>query len=303
MHADEVDIDAALVHELVAAQFPEWADLPLIPVASAGTDNAMFRLGSEMAVRLPRYGGAVSQVEKEQQWLPRLAPHLPLAVPVPLAQGSPGEGYPWSWSIYGWLDGKPATDAPMTDPAQAAGALADFVGALQGIDPEGGPAPGAHNSSRGLPLSLRDEGTRAAISSLAGSLNAKAATAAWEADSGAPRWRGPGVWLHGDLQPANLLVVAGRPSAVIDFGCLAVGDPACDVMAAWSILTAETRPLFRDALMVDDATWARARGLALSVSLVCLPYYRDTNPGLCAIARRTISEVLADHGATGPQRQ
>ncbi|GIK38091.1 MAG: hypothetical protein BroJett011_19240 [Chloroflexota bacterium] len=294
MHDDEVDITASLVARLLTAQFPQWAELPLKPVSSAGTDNALYRLGTDLVVRLPRIPGAAGQVTKEQQWLPRLAPFLPLAVPLPLAQGNPGEGYPWPWSVYRWLDGETAILERIADPGQAAIDLAQFITALQQIDPTGGPSPGAHNSFRGVPLATRDVSTRAAIASLDGTLDTVAAIAVWEAALQTPAWSGPPLWIHGDLQAGNLLAVQGRLSAVIDFGCLGVGDPACDVMAAWLYLPAETRDLFRAALSVDDATWVRGRGWALSVGLIALPYYQNTNPVLAGIARRAIAEALAD---------
>ena len=295
MHADEVNTDAALVGRLIAAQFPHWADLPIAPVPSAGTDNALYRLGDGMLVRLPRIHSAVGQVAKEHEWLPRLAPLLPLAIPVPLAKGTPDDGYRWEWSVYRWLEGENATSERIADPSQAATELARFVAALQRIDLTGGPPPGAHNSFRGVPLAARDLETRVAIEALHGTIDAGAATAAWEEALEAPASNGPLVWIHGDLQSGNLLAVQGRLTAVIDFGCLGVGDPACDVMAAWTYLSAETRDAFRAALTVDDATWARGRGWALSFGLIALPYYQVTNPVLAGIARYAIDEVLADH--------
>jgi aminoglycoside phosphotransferase (APT) family kinase protein len=299
MHADEIETDVPLVGRLLAAQFPQWADLPIEPVTSAGTDNAIYRLGDDMAVRLPRIHWATGQVDKEHQWLPRLAPFLPLAIPVPLAKGEPGEGYPWHWSVCRWLEGENATIERIADPRQAATDLAQFIAALQRIDATGGPSPGPYNSSRGVPLAIRDSQTRAAIATLHGIINADAVTATWEAALQAPAWRGPPVWIHGDLQSGNLLAQQGRLSAVIDFGCLGVGDPACDLIVAWNLLSAETRDVFRAALPVDDATWARGRGWALSVGLIALPYYQTTNPVLAGISRRAINEVLADHQANG----
>lgn len=294
MHDDEVDTSPSLVKRLLTAQFPQWAALPIEPVLSAGTDNALYRLGRDMAVRLPRIAWAVGQVDKEQRWLPALAPRLPLAIPAPLAKGEPGEGYPWHWSVYQWLEGENAILERMADPAQAAAQLAQFITALQRIDPTGGPLPGAHNSSRGVPLALRDAQTRAAIASLHDTLDTDAVTAAWETALRVPAWNGPPVWIHGDLQSGNLLAQQGRLSAVIDFGCLGVGDPACDLQVAWNLFSAEPRKIFRAALPVDAATWARGRGWALSVGLIALPYYRDTNPVLAGISRRAIEEVLAD---------
>ena len=295
MHVDEMDIDASLVRRLLAAQFPQWADLPIKPVPSAGTDNALYRLGDDMAVRLPRIQWATGQVDKEQRWLPKLAPLLPLAIPVPLAKGVPSEGYPWHWSVYWWLEGENATIERIADPVQAATELAQFIADLQRIDPTGGPPPGPHNSSHGVPLAMRDTHTRAAIATLHGTLDTDAATAAWEAALQSPAWSGPPVWIHGGLQSGNLLAQQGRLSAVIDFGCLGVGDPACDLQVAWNLLSTETRNVFRAALQVDDATWARGRGWALSVGLIALPYYQSTNPVLAGIARCAIAEVLADH--------
>lgn len=295
MHADEVCTDIPLVRRLLAAQFPQWAGLPLAPVPSGGTDNAIYRLGSSMAVRLPRIHWATAQVEKEQHWLPRLAPHLPLAIPTPLAIGTPGEGYPWHWSVYRWLEGENATPERLTEPCQAAAQLAQFIISLQRVDAAGGPLAGPHNFSRGVPLALRDDSVRAAIQALHGTLDTQAAIAAWEAALQAPAWHGAPVWVHGDLQPGNLLAQEGRLSAVIDFGGLGVGDPACDLLVAWNLFSDQSRDAFRAALVVDDATWARGRGWALSVGLIALPYYLDTSPAMVSYARHTIAQALADH--------
>jgi aminoglycoside phosphotransferase (APT) family kinase protein len=300
MHADEVHTDAALARRLVEAQFPQWAGLAVEPVASSGTDNTIYRLGGELAVRLPRRSHNVGQLEKERRWLPVLAPLLPLAVPRPLAAGAPGAGYPFTWSIFTWLEGETATLERLADPARTANDLARFVAALQRIDPEDGPPPGRHNSFRGVPLSTRDEPTRRAISSLSGSIDAGAAASIWDAALRAPGWTGPPVWIHGDLDSRNLLVREGRLSAVLDFGCLGVGDPAYDVMVAWKLVPAEARDAFRTELSVDAATWARARGLALSQALIALEYYTlETNPVLVREAQRWTAEVLADRPSTG----
>jgi aminoglycoside phosphotransferase (APT) family kinase protein len=300
MHSDEVFTDESLVQRLLAGQYPEWADLPIRSVDSAGTDHALYRLGADMVVRLPRIGRVIEQVAKEQRWLPVLAPLLPLAIPTPLAVGAPGEGYPWHWSVYRWLEGENATFERLAAPREAATQLARFVAALQRIDPTGGPAPGSHNFHRGVPLARRDALTREALNALHGRIDVAAATRAWEAALDAPAWDRPPVWIHGDLQAGNLLAVKGRLSAVIDFGGLGVGDPACDLIVAWNLLSSDTRDVYRSALGVDDATWARGRGWALSTALVGLPYYRDTNPEFVRNAERTIAEVLAD-GAARPR--
>ena len=293
MHVDEVTTDASLVRRLLAAQFPHWAGLPIAPVPSAGTDNALYRLGNEMAVRLPRIHWAVDDVKKEQRWLPRLAPFVPLAIPAPLAMGAPGEGYPWHWSVYRWLEGENVPGEQIVDLQQAAIDLAQFLSALQTIDISGAPL----GSSRGQPLRTRDEDTRAAIAALGGMIDTDAATKAWEAAVRAPDWDRSPVWFHGDMLPGNVLFDHDRVSAVIDFGAAGVGDPACDLMIAWSLFSGESREVFRAALAVDDATWARGRGHALSQALIFIPYYLDTNPVGVARAWRAVDEVLADAAA------
>jgi aminoglycoside phosphotransferase (APT) family kinase protein len=293
MHADELDIDVQLVHRLVVSQFPHWADLPLAPVPSAGTDNAIYRLGAELVARLPRSPSRVAPLVNERTWLPRLG-SLPLAVPVTVAEGDPGEGYPWTWSIYRWLEGDNPTLDSVADLERAAIDLAEFVRALQRLDPTGGPPPGEHNFGRGEPLVRRDDATRTAIASLHDELDVGAVTEVWDAALRATPWSGPPLWIHGDLSAGNLLVRDGRLAAVIDFGCVGVGDPACDLMIAWTFLVSEARAVFRSALAVDDATWARGRGWALSTALIALPYYVDTNPVMVRGARHTIAEVLAD---------
>jgi aminoglycoside phosphotransferase (APT) family kinase protein len=294
MHADEVQTDAALVGRLLAAQFPQWAELPIQPVPSWGTDNALYRVGDDMVARLPRIERTVGTLRKERVWLPRLAPLLPLGVPVPLADGSPGEGYPFEWSVYRWLPGEDATVRRVTDPGRLATDLASFVAALQQIDPAGGPGPGKHNFLRGEPLVARDAPTRAAIASLHAAIDVDAVTAVWEAALLTPEWDRPPVWIHGDLDARNLLIDAGCLSAVIDWGCLGVGDPACDAMVAWKALSADARDVFRAALSIDDSTWARGRGWALSQAVSALAYYTmETNPVLVVEARRWLAEVLA----------
>jgi aminoglycoside phosphotransferase (APT) family kinase protein len=243
MLANDVDTDVPLVRRLLTAQFPQWGDLSIEPVPSDGTDNALYRLGDELVVRLPRIPSAVA------------------------------------------------------DPTGTATDLARFVAALQRVDPTGGPSPGEHNSLRGVSLTTRDRGTRAVIATLDDTFDTDALTAAWDAAVQTPPWHGPGVWLRGDLQAGNLLAMDGRLSAVIDFGCLGVGDPACDVTAAWLYLPTEARATFRDELEVDDATWARGRGWALSLGLGAVTYYERSNPVLAGIARRAIHAVLADHAS------
>jgi aminoglycoside phosphotransferase (APT) family kinase protein len=262
-------ITTDLVSRLIAAQFPQWADLPVIPVELDGWDNTTFRLGDDLAVRLPSAEAYVQQVDKEHRWLPVLAPRLPLPIPRPVARGVPGSGFPRPWSVYRWLAGEHATIDRVEDLARFATDLADFLTALYELDPDGGPEPGEHNFFRGGPLAVYDSETRVAIAALNAEIDADAATEVWEAALAAT-WPGPPVWIHGDVTAANLLVADSRLSAVVDFGCSAVGDPACDTTIAWTFFFGGSRELFRSRLPVDEATWARGRGWALWKALITL---------------------------------
>jgi aminoglycoside phosphotransferase (APT) family kinase protein len=298
MHADEVDTGADLVRRLLADQHPQWAGLPIEPVVPMGTDNALYRVGDGLVARLPRRPGSARRLERERRWLPRLAPHLPLEVPTPVAEGGPSDGYPFTWSVYTWLEGQSATPDRVRDAGRLADDLAALVSALQRVDASSGPPPGPENAWRGVPLSERDEQARASIADLAGEIDADAVTAAWETALNAPEWGRPPVWFHGDLDSRNLLARDGRLSGVLDWGCAGVGDPACDVMVAWKLFGGGGREAFRSALGVDDAAWARARGWVISQAVIALAYYtEETNAVLVAEARRWLAEALADHAA------
>ncbi len=260
--ASPVEIDAGLVGRLIAQQFPDWADLPVQAVEPGGWDNRTFRLGDDKLVRLPSGPGYVGQVEKEQAWLPRLAAALPLPIPAPLAQGRPGAGYPWIWSVYRWLPGTALIGADPVDRVALARDLAGFLVALRSVETAGAPGPGAHNFERGGDLSVYDGETLSGIEKLAARIDRGEALRLWQ-EALASRWTGPPVWLHGDIAPGNLLVEHGRLSAVIDFGGCAVGDPACDLVMAWTWFDGESRAVFRESIDLDPATWARARGWAL----------------------------------------
>ena len=290
MHADEVHIDASLVRRLVAGQFPRWADLPVSAVRSTGTVNAIYRLGDRLCVRLPRVREWAEDLDREWRWLPKLAPHLPLRLPEPVAKGRPAGPYPFSWAIYGWIDGRPYSDELVDDERRAAGDLARFVAELRRIDPVAGAPRGGRE-----PLRELDTATRSALESARGVIDANAATATWERALEAPAWTGKPVWVHADLLRPNLLVHEGRLRAVIDFGGVGVGDPAADVIPAWSVFGRDGRETFRDALNVDDGAWSRARGFALHQAAMIIPYYAETNPDFAALARRTVEEVISDH--------
>lgn len=296
-HFARDDIDTDLVRRLVAGQFPRWVGLPVQPVAVSGWDNRTFHLGDEMTVRLPSAAGYIEQVEKEHRWLPVLAPLLPLPIPVSLARGVATEGYPWPWSVYRWLDGETARLDRISDLDAFATGLAGFLVALQAIDPTGGPLPGPHNFERGCPPAFYDAETRRAIGALDGEIDAGAATAVWEAAL-ASTWLGAPVWFHGDVAEGNLLVRDGRLSAVIDFGVMGVGDPACDLVIAWTLFSGSSRKAFRAARGLDDATWARGRGWAIWKALITLVGQIETDSETANEAHRVIDDVLGDHRLT-----
>jgi aminoglycoside phosphotransferase (APT) family kinase protein len=288
MHDGELDIDADLVGRLVAAQFPQLAGLPISAVSSTGTVNAIYRLGDDLCARLPRIRRWAQDLEKEWRWLPKLRPCLSLRVPEPVTKGNPTSQYPFCWAIYRWIDGQAYSDELVADEQQAAADLAQFVTELRRIDPGGGAPRGGRR-----PLRELDAETRAAIKSVDNVIHG-AAIAAWDLALQAPPWRGPPVWIHADLLRPNLLVDGGRLRAVIDFGGAGIGDPAADVIAAWSVFGSAGRAKFRAILGVDDGTWTRARGIALHQAAMIIPYYRETNPRLVALARRTVEQILAD---------
>lgn len=289
MHDGEIDIDAELVRRLLAAQFPHLAGLPIWPVRSTGTVNAIYRIGDDLYARLPRLAAWAQDLEREWRWLPVLAPKVSLRVPEPVLKGEPSSAYPFAWAVYGWIDGQPFSDELVDDERRAAEDLAQFVLELRRTDPVVGAPPGGRP-----PLGEHDAGTRAAIESARGVIDSDAAIAAWDHALEAPVWNGTPVWVHADLLRPNVLVHDGRLCAVIDFGGVGVGDPAADVIAAWSVFGPIGRGVFRAALDVDDGTWNRARGFALLQAAMIIPYYGETNPGFVGLAKRTIEQIVAD---------
>ena len=288
-----MEIDETLVRHLIASQFPEWLGLPIKPVKLGGWDNRTFHLGEGMTVRLPSAQRYEAQVEKEQHWLPQLALLLPLPIPTPLAMGRPNEIYLWRWSVYKWIEGDIASLEGIRDLPQFAVALAEFLTDLQQVDTTGAPPPGNHNFFRGGQLSTYDAETRQALLAVKGKIDFQKATSVWEIAL-ASEWNRPPVWIHGDIASGNLLVREGRLSAVIDFGCMGVGDPACDLVIAWNFFAGESRDAFISALSLDADTWERGRGWALWKALITLVQQVGVDDAGAERTKRIIDEILTD---------
>lgn len=260
-------IDATFVQRLVSDQFPDWANLPVSPVAESGWDNHTFRLGEDMLVRLPSAAHYAAQVHKEQAWLPRLAAELPVSIPAPLACGGPALGFAWSWSVYGWIEGVTASTTDLADDAAFGADLARFLVALNRVDASGGPVAGRHNFHRGGALAVYDDQARRAVAAIDDPRLQSHAEAIWERALSSA-WLGSPVWLHGDFAPLNILVRSGRLAAVIDWGAAGVGDPACDLAIAWTFLRSDARRAFAAGLPYDRQTWERGRGWALWKAMI-----------------------------------
>ncbi|MGI8416181.1 MAG: aminoglycoside phosphotransferase family protein [Nakamurella sp.] len=293
MHADQVDISEEVVAGLVDSQFPEWRDLPVRPVLSHGTVNALFRLGDELVLRFPLQPSLDpalrDELVDEQRNTALLAPHLPVPVPEPTALGEPGDGYPGPWTAYRWIPGEIVSIDSIRDPEALALDLAAFVRALHGVDTGGRVGP---KRGRGGPLHVNDELVRRCIVQSVDLVDAVALERAWERCLVAAVGEWSKVWIHADLMPGNLVMRDGLLAGVIDFETVRIGDPAVDLMPAWNLLPAYARDTYRRALGVDDATWERGRGWAIVQAIVALPYYVHTNPVMADTARHTIASVL-----------
>jgi aminoglycoside phosphotransferase (APT) family kinase protein len=288
-------IDEILVKRLIACQFPEWKDLPIQSVALQGWDNRTFRLGDQMLVRLPSAEEYVRQVQKEQKWLPLLAPYLPLSIPVPIAIGQPGEGYPWNWSIYQWLEGESANLVKLDeeDLSEIARELSLFLKKFHEFDAEGAPAPGLHNWWRAAHTSVYDVETRSLIQKLSPQIDAVSALALWE-KAISSKWNKDPVWVHGDMSSGNILLKDRKLTAVIDFGCMGIGDPACDLTSAWTFFKNESREAFKKGMDLDEETWERARGWALWKALYQLSECEDKSSLKALEQKRIIEDVLRE---------
>ena len=286
-------INEMLVHDLIVEQFPQWQHLSIRQVLPGGWDNRTFRLGEQLLVRMPSEADYALQVEKEQRWLPILASHLPLQIPVPIAMGLPNNIYPWKWSVYCWLAGESAVSSTKIDLNKIAIGLAEFLMALQKIKSVDGPEPGEHSFFRGGSLNIYDAETRNAITVLKNQIDINAATKIWETAL-TTHWQSLPVWVHGDVSPGNLLLQNGCLTSVIDFGQLSVGDPACDLAIAWSWFKNESREIFRANLSLDENTWARARAWALWKALIVCADLSGTNPLEKENSWRVLNEIFAD---------
>lgn len=289
MHENEFDINEPLVRNLLNQQFPEFADLKINQVKHAGTDNAIFRLGDDKCIRLPRIDYAALQIEKELKWLPKLVTHLPLAIPNPLVSGKPCKDFPYPWYIYNWIQGGDLYDTKPQNLIEIASDLAKFIKSLHKISADGAPV-----ARRGLPLATKNDEVRKAILDLKDMVDPDIITSIWEECSNTPNWDKPAIWLHGDLLPSNLLIQNGKLNSVIDFGLMGIGDPACDLIPAWSLFDADSREVFRKELQIDDDTWIRGKGWALAIALIIIPYYLHTNPVLISVAKKIIGELIGD---------
>lgn len=283
-----IDITADLVGTLVREQFPQWRDLPVRPVARQGWDNRTFRLGDELVVRLPSAEGYVASVEKEDRCLPILAEYLPVGVPVPVAVGRPAAAYPYPWSVRQWLPGVTVEYADV-DRARLAGDLGGFLTALRQAPPQQGPACGVHSFFRGCHPSAYSDQVEGALAEFAEVVDVAACQSVW-AEAITSVWSSPPTWFHGDVAVGNLLTTDGKLSAVIDFGTCGVGDPACDLVMAWTYFVGDERELFREAAGLPDSAWQRARGWALWKALITLP--GPSNPDPEGTGSQILSRIL-----------
>lgn len=289
-----IEINSTLVQRLVADQFPAWADLAIRPVSQGGHDNRTFHLGERMLVRMPSAACYAPQIKIEQQWLPKLAPQLPLSIPTPLGLGTPTKEFPWHWSIYTYIDGETASRARISNLNQCAKDLAQFLLALQRIESEFAPIPGEHNFYRGANPIAYDRQLRQMLSALKTKIDVKSILEIWELAI-ASNWQGKSVWTHGDISTGNLLINDGSLVAVIDFGQAAAGDPACDLVIAWTLFKDESRAVFKDQMSLDANTWIRAHAWLLWKTLTQLVDVESLNRFDLESHVHLIDEVIADH--------
>lgn len=292
LHRDQIDTSVDLVRRLLAEQFPSWAHLQVVRVQEIGTDHHLYRVGEDLVARLPIIGWAAAQARTDERWLPVLARHVPVALPVPVAVGRPSLGYPFPWAVVPWLPGETPTDDNV-DPGVLADELAGFVRALHAIDATAGPP--RTGTGRGTPLVGLDDGVRRTLAaSTVLRPIADQVLAVWEDAVSAPAHDGPPVWIHGDLMPGNLLVRDGHLAAVIDWGGLGTGDPAPDLCPGFWLFEGETRERYKRVMGYDEAAWRRARGWIIAPSVTGVDYYADTFPAMSRRGLAGIEAVIAD---------
>ncbi len=257
-------INTTLAKKLISSQFSQWVDLKINSVEFSGHDNRTFRLGDEMLIRLPSAEIYAAKVAIEQKWLPQLAPHLSLKIPQPVALGKPTTDYPYPWSIYRWIEGDSANNLMIDDLTlqKIASQLAAFLNELHKVDITDSPMPGAHNFFRGAHPKFYDSEARSAIKKLENFIDFGAAISLWEKSLNS-EWKKNPIWIHGDLSSGNILIKNDQLTAVIDFGGMAIGDPACDLVIAWTFFKNKSRKIFKENLQLDHETWNRARAWAL----------------------------------------
>lgn len=290
---EKVEITLPLVQKIITKQFPEFSNMVIKPVKIQGHDNYTFRLGSEMLIRMPTAAPYALKVPKEQKLLPQLSINLTIPIPTPLKVGSPSEDYPFNFSIYKWLDGQSANTVEIEEEAMKgiAYSLAQFLQELQSIDPSNGPLPGLHNWWRGDHISVYNDQARTQISSLKNIIDGNKALALWERACNT-RWNNSPVWVHGDFASGNILLKNGYLAGIIDFGGLAIGDPACDLVIFWTFLKGKARDIFKQQVLLDEDTWLRARGWALWKATFELCNIADKNSPDAILQRHIINEVL-----------
>ncbi|MCU0354858.1 MAG: aminoglycoside phosphotransferase family protein [Cytophagales bacterium] len=295
MEAAEIIVTEDIARQLIKSQFPQWKNLPVRQIDNFGSDNTLYRLGDDWLIRLPRHQAAEQQLLKEHFWLKKMAPFLSVSVPMPVSAGKPSEEYPFQWSVYRWIEGDIYKADRFKDSDEAVWSIVRFLSELQKIDTTNAPQPGEENNFRGVPLAVRDAQTRIAIKDLADVYDGNLLTEIWDFALKTPAWNRKPVWIHGDLHWGNILTNEDQIVGVIDFGCLGVGDPATDVMAAWVLFSPEARKEFKQALNVDNDTWVRGMGWALSWAAIALPYYLPKKHLLADIATFTMNNILADY--------
>ena len=287
-------IDVALVQNLIASQIPQWKNLPISPVVNGGWDNRTFHLGKSMLIRIPSAERYAQKIEKEFRWLPILSPLLSYNIPKPLVMGKPDETYPWNWGVYTWIEGETVASCKNIDLNQFAHDLALFLKSFHTIDIAGGPEAGAHNFYRGGSLQAYDAEVQQAITILKNKIDVELVKKIWK-EALTNHWHHDPVWVHGDIAAGNLLVQHGKLTAVIDFGGLAIGDPACDLAIAWTLFKNESRETFKHILSFDSDTWLRGQAWALWKALIIAADITQTNASEGKQCWYIIDTILKDN--------